>query len=58
MLFSSFILLNKCFGLLINKIGLVGRLKISNRLCERRTADAAADLPAPAGTRPGAAHRC
>lgn len=34
---------------------------ISNRqctVCERRTADAAADLPAPAGTRPGAAHRC
>lgn len=27
-------------------------------VCERRTADAAAGPPAPAGTRPGASHRC
>lgn len=27
-------------------------------VCESRTADAAVDLPVPADTRPGAAHRC
>lgn len=27
-------------------------------VCERRTADAAAGQPAPAGTRPGALRRC
>lgn len=44
------------------RVGLIERLlMVTDRrctVCESRTADAAAGLPAPAGTRPGASRRC